>query len=133
MYIFHFFTCIEGGRRYEKVFIQHDQTSEQRFLTGNFRAVISTLNDGGSNVSLRGMRVVRNTEQSEENDRSRNAERKSRENTNDTSRLRPSQGQSGDSRDVRDGDNRMSGQVGYNIVRRDRGRSRGGFRGSNRR
>ena len=86
----------------------------------------------GSNVSLRGMRVVRNTEQNEQTDRSRNGERTSRENTNDTSRLRPSQGRSGDSRDVRDGDNHVSGQAGHNTIRRGRGRDLGSFRDGNR-
>ena len=57
---------LKNNRRYEKAFIKHDQTREQRLLTGNFRAVVSALkhiNGGDSNVSLRGMRVVRNTEQ----------------------------------------------------------------------
>lgn len=115
------------------MFIQHDQTHEQRLMTGNFRAVIGALKGGGSNVSLRGMRVVRITEQNEQNDRSHNSERSLRVNNNDTSRLRPSQGRASDSRVVRDGDNRVSGRPGYNTVHRSRRRGRGGFRGGNRR
>ena len=31
---------LKNSRRYERIFIQHDQTREQRLLNGNFRAVI---------------------------------------------------------------------------------------------
>ena len=41
------------------MFIQHDQTRKQRLLAGNFRTVINEINGGTSNVSFRGMRVVR--------------------------------------------------------------------------
>lgn len=43
---------LKNSRGYEKVFIQHDQTREQRLLSGSFRPVINALKDGGSNVSL---------------------------------------------------------------------------------
>ena len=124
---------LKNSRRYERVFIQHDQMREQRLLNGNFRAVIGALNREGSKFALRGTRVVR-TEQADQGDRSQNNERISHENSNGTPRMRPPQGRSDDSRDNRGSNNRGSGRAGYNGAdRRGRGRVRGGFRGGNRR
>ena len=53
---------LKNSRQYDKMFIQHDQTRERRFLAGNFRIDISAINGGTSNVSFLGMCVVRNVD-----------------------------------------------------------------------
>ena len=81
---------LKNSRRCERVFIQHDQTHEQRLLNSNFRAVIGALNRESSKFALRGTRLVR-TEQADQGDRSQNNERIPHENSNDTPRIRPPQ------------------------------------------
>ena len=46
------------------MFIQHEQTHELRLLAGNFWTVSNAINGGTSNVSFRGMHVVRNVDNS---------------------------------------------------------------------
>ena len=122
---------LKNSRHYDKVFIQHDQTREQRLLAGNFRTVINAINGGTSNVSFRGMLVVRNVDDNSSSSKRQEGNPRDSTANDENSRRNLPNSQSNNSRDSRENGARGSGHTGYRGNRR--GRGRGSFRGGNRR
>ena len=86
---------LKNNRQYSTVYINHDQTKNERLLADNFRAILSAVKNGDTNLSLRGARVVRNGSSTHRGDRdiqessprsaARDSERRGGRNSNSSS------------------------------------------------
>lgn len=127
---------LKHSRQFSHVFINNDQTREQRLMSTNFRQIVNVLNEQGNDIHIRGNRIVGSNSQrnnnrqqqpadSRDNGRSDNGTRSysNFENTNNQSNIRNDNGrnQNGWS-EVRRG--------GRGNARRSRG-GRGRFQGHN--
>ena len=71
---------LKDNTQFQDVFIQHDESREQRVMASNFRTMLQAMNNNDTNVSVRGHRVIcmpRNSNQQSEsnrNTRQRNTE-----------------------------------------------------------
>ena len=51
---------LKDHKQYSKVYIDHDKSRTDRLIESNFRAILTAVKQGNTNLSLRGARVVRN-------------------------------------------------------------------------
>ncbi len=51
---------LRNHKSYSSVYINHDQHKSERIMADNFRAILSALKKGDTNLSVQGSRVVRN-------------------------------------------------------------------------
>ena len=50
---------LKNSRQYSGVYINHDQSRDERLFADNFRAILSAVKNGDTNLTLRGARVIR--------------------------------------------------------------------------
>ena len=59
-------SSLKNCRQYSRVFVENDQSREERLTARNFRTLVTAMTGGSKNISFRGNRVVRNTEEGEQ-------------------------------------------------------------------
>ena len=60
---------LKNHKRYSRVYINHDQSRSERLLADNFRAILSAVKNGDTNLTLRGARVIRTGSSSDRDSR----------------------------------------------------------------
>lgn len=50
---------LKNSRQFSRVYINHDQSRDERLFADNFRAILSAVKKGNTNLTLRGARVIR--------------------------------------------------------------------------
>ena len=124
-------SSLKDSRQYKDIYINHDQSREQRLMTSNFKAVLDAINRNDNDLSLRGTRVIR---RNRDNQNSHEGERRQ---STTQGRDRSQSGRRSSNNSSNAGSNRDMGH-GNSGTRRgnDRGHRRGGrgsrgFRGRN--
>ena len=60
---------LKNHKQYSRVYINHDQSRSERLLADNFRAILSAVKNGATNLTLRGARVLRTGSSSDRDSR----------------------------------------------------------------
>ena len=53
---------LKENRHFQNVYIQHDESREQRLMSNNFRTMLNALSNNDTDWSLRGSRIVRGSQ-----------------------------------------------------------------------